>query len=283
MAFYQIRLKRLERLRAAQAESSSEAGASSSNASPSSSSAGPSSTAPRQSAPVAVSSVNGAASSASSAPVTKAAAKTASNKISTPTSNSPTKSLPQSRASPAPSQNASIAPASSSSIAANLSIPYPQWLSGTISRILQVTLSQVRAEASNWTTTYLYSLHDELLEEAGGAESDSILRFNEDNLERAIVARLSMDPAQMVDDEEAEKNPIAVTVLAGLPTDLTNLEYLVGCWRRWHTERTRLGNPKATDAEVMKRAQALDYIKQKLLEGIGLQLQEPELFPQPSG
>lgn len=182
-----------------------------------------------------------------------------------------------------PSQKAPTASASSSSSATNLSIPYPQWLSGTISRILQVTLSQSRAEASNWTTTYLYTLHDELVEEAGGAEGEGILRFSEDSLERAIVARLSLDPAQMIDDEEAEKNPVALTVLAGLPTDLTNLEYLVGCWRRWHIERTRFGNPKGTDAEVVKRSQALEFVKQKLLEGIGLQLQEPELFPQPSG
>lgn len=112
---------------------------------------------------------------------------------------------------------------------------------------------------------------------------EGTLRFNEDNLERAIVARLSLDPAQMIDDEEAEHNPVALTVLAGLPADLTNLEYLVGCWRRWHTERTRFGNPKEANGEVLKRSQALEFIKQKLLEGIGLQLQEPELFPQPAG
>lgn len=146
-----------------------------------------------------------------------------------------------------------------------------------------MTLSEARAEASNWSITYLYTLHDELVEEAGGTEGEGALRFNEDNLERAIVARLSLDPAQMIDDEEAEKNPVAVTVLAGLPAELTNLEYLVGCWRRWHAERSRFGNPKQVNEETTKRSQSLDFIKQKILEGIGLQLQEPELFPQPSG
>lgn len=148
---------------------------------------------------------------------------------------------------------------------------------------MQATLSQARAEASNWSITYLYTLHDELVEEAGGDEAEGTLRFNEDNLERAIVARLSLDPAQMIDDEEAEKNPVALTVLAGLPAELTNLEYLVGCWRRWHAERTRFGNPKQPDAEASKRIQSLELVRQKILEGVGLQLQEPELFPQPSG
>jgi ubiquitin conjugation factor E4 B len=74
-----------------------------------------------------------------------------------------------------------------------------------------------------------------------------------------------------------------LTVLAGLQNGMTNLEYLVGCWRRWHNERTRFGAPKQPDEETLKRMQALEFIKQKVLEGIGLQLQEPELFPQPSG
>lgn len=144
--------------------------------------------------------------------------------------------------------------------------------------IFQITLSQSRAESSNWTITYLFSLRQELAEETGASSSDASLKFNEDNLERAIVARLSMDPEEMSD---AVDDPIALTVLASLPAGMTNIEYLVGCWKRLQPERTKLGAAK--DAETAKRMAALDSIKQKIIENIGLQFQEPLLFPQPSG
>ena len=104
------------------------------------------------------------------------------------------------------------------------------------------------------------------------------MKFDEDNLERAVVARLSMDPEQMSD---ADEDPISLTVLAGLPAGMTNIEYLVGCWKRWQPERNKLGAGK--DAESIKRISAMDTIKRTIIENIGLQFQEPQLFPQPSG
>ena len=171
-----------------------------------------------------------------------------------------------------------------------LQIPYPQWFSSTASRIFQFTLSQSRAETSNWSIVFLYTLHQELQDEvqqdgesnAAASTSEAGMRFDEENLERAIVARLSMDAEQM---SEADEDPVAVTVLASLPPRLTNLEHLVQCWKRWGPERARLGPisvKPAADSELAKRIEALDFIKRKIIEGIGLQLQEPSLFPQPS-
>lgn len=187
---------------------------------------------------------------------------------------------------------------------AALKIPYPQWLSTVISRIFAITLSLQRAESSNWSITYLYALRDELIAEERESRNDAStsttpaganLRFDEDNLDRAIVARLSMDAAQLAGEEDVEMEDssaedaertdpaVRMTVLAGLPPNTTNLEYLVGCWRRWPAERAKLGNAKASEAETSKRVQALELVKRKIVENIGLQLQEPELFPQPAG
>lgn len=163
-----------------------------------------------------------------------------------------------------------------------------------ISRIFGFTLSQARAEASSWSITFLYNLCREVLSEIGAdadqATKDAALRFDEDNLERAIVARLSMDPESMSDlededggEESEEYAAVKVTVLANLPAKMTNLEYLVQCWKKWPIERNKFNAIKGHGEEVSKRIKALDIAKRKILENIGLQLQEPELFPQPSG
>lgn len=281
LATRQIRLKRLERLRQSAPQ---EPSTSPSTSKPTPSSHSPSSSRPSTSAAVSAPSTSASGSNGINGTSTsKASSKIEGinvSRTSTPAKKATPVSTPQTKPTPSTSSNKNAA--STSAKAAQPSIPYPQWLSATISRILQVTLSQARAENSNWSITYLYSLHDELMEELEGSDTENALRFNEDNLERAIVARLSMSPDQM-EDLETESNPVVLTVLASLPAEMTNLEYLVSCWRRWGTERARLGSPKEQSDEYKKQLQALEFIKQKLMEGIGLQLQEPELFPQPSG
>ena len=227
----------------------------------------------------------GASSSATSAGPVRTAQKSASTSgtatpVSRPSTSTPSTSSRPAASPATPSQQTQQA----------LQIPYPQWFSSTASRIFQFTLSQSRAATSNWSVVYLYTLHRELqdeVQEGGGSSavagsSEAGIRFDEENLERAIVARLSMDAEQM---SEADEDPVAVTVLASLPPKLTNLEYLVQCWKRWSPERTRLGPSSvkpAPESELAKRVEALDFIKRKIIEGIGLQLQEPTLFPQPS-
>ena len=93
------------------------------------------------------------------------------------------------------------------------------------------------------------------------------------------MARLSLDPDEMSDVDD---DPVKLTVLASLPAKMTNLEYLVACWKRWPVERNKLGQIKSADQEISKRIESLEYVKRKIIEGIGLQLQEPTLFPQPS-
>ena len=81
---------------------------------------------------------------------------------------------------------------------------------------------------------------------------------------------------------DVDEDPIQLTVLASLPAKQTNLEYLVGCWKRWSGERNKMGPANSTQDEVSRRIQAMDFVKRKIVESIGLQLQEPSLFPQPS-
>ena len=53
-------------------------------------------------------------------------------------------------------------------------------------------------------------------------------------VDRLLLARLSLDPLNAPDDPEV------LTVLAGLPSGQTVLEYLIGCWKRCGAERLKV-------------------------------------------
>lgn len=90
-------------------------------------------------------------------------------------------------------------------------------------------------------------------------------------------------------------------VLASLPPQLTVFEYLVGCWKRINTSRTALlkkvcseylfalvlASSRTTKGypplEMQHAITVLDKIRDLVVSYTGLTLQEPEMFPQPSG
>ena len=99
-----------------------------------------------------------------------------------------------------------------------------------------------KAEASSWQLTYLKSLLIEILEEESPSfvpSSDTPLSprpLTEDNIDRILLARLSLDPSAMPEDPEL------ITTLASLPQGETTFEYLVKCWKRCLDARYQLVN-----------------------------------------
>jgi ubiquitin conjugation factor E4 B len=118
-----------------------------------------------------------------------------------------------------------------------------------------------------------------------------------DLADRLLLARLSLSPSNMNDDDFE-----MATVLASLPANETAFEYLGGCWRRERAERFKVvakkvrrppspdgghtltssaWSPQDSDAaEAQKRLAGLAEIKALLVSYIGLVLQDPSMFPQ---
>lgn len=78
------------------------------------------------------------------------------------------------------------------------------------------------AERSEWRACWLKELESELKEEKLEA------RTKIDMADRLLIARLSLDTAAMAQSDD----PDILTVLAGMPSEETSLEYLMGCWKR---------------------------------------------------
>ncbi|GAA5985530.1 hypothetical protein JCM10908_007012 [Rhodotorula pacifica] len=151
---------------------------------------------------------------------------------------------------------------------------YEQWQDRVVRDILKVTLDVDTAQASNWSTVYLKDVAQELDEEEPPAVRPRPLRI--DLADRLLLARLSLSPSNMNDDDFE-----TATVLASLPPNETAFEYLGACWRRERAERFKVVAKKDSDvAEAQKRLAGLSEIKALLVSYIGLVLQDPSMFPQ---
>ncbi|GAA5956492.1 hypothetical protein JCM8115_000586 [Rhodotorula mucilaginosa] len=151
---------------------------------------------------------------------------------------------------------------------------YDQWQDRVVRDILDVTLDVEAAQASNWSTVYLKDVAQELDEEEPSTSRPRPLRI--DLADRLLLARLSLSPSNMNDDDFE-----MATVLASLPANETAFEYLGGCWRRERAERFKVVAKKDSDAaEAQKRLAGLAEIKALLVSYIGLVLQDPSMFPQ---
>ncbi|PIL22469.1 hypothetical protein GSI_15157 [Ganoderma sinense ZZ0214-1] len=71
-------------------------------------------------------------------------------------------------------------------------------------------------------------------------------------------------------------------VLASLPSQLTVLEYLIGCWKRLNSIRNLLLRMNYVPLEQQHAVDVLDKLRDLVVSYTGLTLQEPEMFPQPS-
>jgi ubiquitin conjugation factor E4 B len=148
-------------------------------------------------------------------------------------------------------------------------VDYQTWENDTISTVLKVTLSKTTAEASGYDLVWLKHLQAEL-----ESEGYPHMILTNDIVDRLLITRLELDAQAMSDDLEY------VSVLASLPP-LSVFEYLVGCWRRINTAKSTLLK-KNPVSETQKATALLDKLRDLVISYIGLDLQDPEMFPQPA-
>ncbi|KAG6816241.1 hypothetical protein H0H87_007478 [Tephrocybe sp. NHM501043] len=138
------------------------------------------------------------------------------------------------------------------------------WEHDTVSFVFKTTLEQSVAEGSAYETVWLKQLAEEL--ESEGLKNTPL---DADIADRILIARLELDPGAMSDDLEY------LPVLASLPAQQTTFEYLVGAWKRVNAIKSAL----VKKAPLVR----LEKLRELIISYTGLTLQEPEMFPQPSG
>ncbi|KAF5385651.1 hypothetical protein D9757_005488 [Collybiopsis confluens] len=148
-----------------------------------------------------------------------------------------------------------------------------RWEDEMVTNVLKVTLVKLVAEQSGHDIIWLKPLAQEIQSEVEG----SLPRLNADLIDRLLIARLEIDPQTMTDDLEY------LPVLASLPPQQTIFEYLVGSWKRLNTFRTALIKKGYPPVETQTALVKLDKVRDLVISYAGLTLQEPEMFPQPSG
>ncbi|KAF8510860.1 ubiquitin elongating factor core-domain-containing protein [Gautieria morchelliformis] len=150
------------------------------------------------------------------------------------------------------------------------------WEDGMLTSVLKVTLDRSRAEQTAYDLVWLKELQLELEAEYPiGAHVP--VRLRSDISDRLLIARLELNPEAMSDDLDF------LPVLASLPQQQTVLEYLAGCWKRLNTSRSNLVKGGFLQSEVDTALSRLDKVRELIISYIGLSLQDPEMFPQPSG
>ncbi|KAG2356286.1 ubiquitin elongating factor core-domain-containing protein [Suillus spraguei] len=148
-------------------------------------------------------------------------------------------------------------------------VDYQTWENDTISTVLKVTLSKSTAEANEYDLVWLKHLQAEL-----ESEGYSYTTLTSDIVDRLLITRLELDAQAMSDDLEY------VSVLASLPPQSV-FEYLVGCWKRINTAKSILLK-KNPVSETQQATALLDKLRDLIISYTGLNLQEPEMFPQPA-
>ncbi|KAG2129448.1 ubiquitin elongating factor core-domain-containing protein [Suillus clintonianus] len=175
-------------------------------------------------------------------------------------------SIPPQSTTPPPQRNV---PLKRKSTAPAPKVDYQTWENDTISTVLKVTLSKSTAEANEYDLVWLKHLQAEL--ESEGYPHTTL---TSDIVDRLLITRLELDAQAMSDDLEY------VSVLASLPPQSV-FEYLVGCWKRINTAKSTLLK-KNTVSETQQATALLDKLRDLIISYTGLNLQEPEMFPQPA-
>ncbi|CAG8498568.1 35_t:CDS:10 [Funneliformis mosseae] len=150
---------------------------------------------------------------------------------------------------------------------------FEDWQNDVISKILQITLDKSSAEKSDSQLIYLYSQVAELKEED---PENTSFKLSQSILESALVARLSINPDQMSDDEEIVQ---AISKLPRTPT----FDYLLDSWKRAVEIKKNLLTRASKTLEpsiINERVNVLDTIKDLLVNYAGLIIQYPDMFPQ---
>ncbi|KAF7314288.1 U-box domain-containing protein [Mycena kentingensis (nom. inval.)] len=148
------------------------------------------------------------------------------------------------------------------------------WEHDTVGRVFNVTLERQVAEDSGYNVVWLKPLAADLEAEIPGERP---LRLTAEIADRLLISRLELDPASMSDDLDF------LPVIASLPPQQTVFEYLVGCWKRSNAARSLLMKKSYSPVDLQNALHRLDKIHELIISYTGLTLQEPEMFPQPSG
>ncbi|GJE98441.1 Ubiquitin conjugation factor E4 [Phanerochaete sordida] len=210
-------------------------------------------------------------------------AQTPASASSTPPASKPQTPPPQTKPQPKPitikrpadtPAQPATAPPKKKAPSAPLKFDLPTWEDETIRTVLNVTLDREQAEKTGWEVVWLKSLAAELESEAPDAPKP--IRLHSDIIDRLLIARLELDPQGMSDDLEY------LPVLASLQPQ-TVFEYLVSSWKRINTARSALLKKNYSPPDTMRGVEVLDKIRDLVISYAGLTLQEPEMFPQPSG
>ncbi|CAG8568447.1 6694_t:CDS:2 [Paraglomus occultum] len=151
---------------------------------------------------------------------------------------------------------------------------FEDWQNDTISKVLRITLDKSAAEKSSHVLIYLNTLVDELKEEYPENASGKF-KLSQSLLDRALFARLSLDPNGMSDNDDT------TIAIASLP-DVPLFDYLVDCWKSVaDVKKNVLAREKILDPAVLnQRIEVLDKVKGLVVSYAGLILQSPEMFPQ---
>ncbi|KAH9480417.1 Ubiquitin conjugation factor E4 [Psilocybe cubensis] len=148
----------------------------------------------------------------------------------------------------------------------------PAWEHITLQNVLKVTLSKEVADKSGYDIVWLKHLASEL-----AAEETPVDKLSIDLLDRLLIARLELNPQTMTDDLEY------LPVLVSLPPQQTVFEYLVGCWKRLNAARSTVMKTGYAPADSLKALDQLEKVRQLVISYSGYILQDPEMFPQPTG
>ncbi|TFK40817.1 ubiquitin elongating factor core-domain-containing protein [Crucibulum laeve] len=148
----------------------------------------------------------------------------------------------------------------------------PSWEHDAVSKILKVTLSRDEAQKSGFDLVWLKYLSEELKSE--GIAPDHL---SSDIIDRVLIARLEVDSQGMTDDLDY------LPVLASLPPQQTTFEYLVGAWKRLNATRSAVLKKGFSPMDTKTATDKLEKIRELLISYAGLTLQEPGMFPQPTG
>ncbi|KAI0071497.1 ubiquitin conjugation factor E4 [Panus rudis PR-1116 ss-1] len=226
--------------------------------------------------------LQGSSATPSPAPSTSSTPPPAAAKPSTPAPK-PAQVIAQPKPAPPPAKRPAVEPTPSPSPASvkkkapatPATLDILSWENETIGKIFNVTLSKDVAEKSAWEVVWLKHLAEELESENPAAPKP--IRLSADVADRLLIARLELDPQTMSDDLEF------LPVLASLPAEQTTFEYLVGCWRRLNAARSVLYKKGYLPPQIQKAEEVLDKARELIISYAGLTLQDPSMFPQPTG
>ncbi|KAJ7600622.1 ubiquitin elongating factor core-domain-containing protein [Mycena floridula] len=189
---------------------------------------------------------------------------------------------PQASSSAPPSKKIATAPAPStllsSPVAAKKKAPvqldFDAWAHETITQVLKVTLDKTVAEQSEYAIVWLKELEADIRSDQ---PVDGPIILKEEHVDRLLISRLEIDPQAMSDDLDF------FPVIASLPPQQSVFEFLVGCWKRINSTRSAFLKKGHLPLDNQRAMELLEKIRELVISYAGLTLQEPEMFPQPSG